>query len=71
MRSGCRSAATTPRLGDTVNTAARIEELTKELGVDIVVSAAVARLLEHGAAPRIGEVQIRGKIARVEVFGLA
>lgn len=58
-------------LGDTVNTAARMEELTKELGVDIVVSAAVARLLEPGSATRIGEVQIRGKIARVEVFGLA
>lgn len=58
-------------LGDTVNTASRMEGLTKELGVDIVVSAAVAERLEAGAARSLGAADVRGKAAPLEVFGLA
>ncbi|HEX4743218.1 MAG TPA: adenylate/guanylate cyclase domain-containing protein [Candidatus Limnocylindria bacterium] len=57
-------------LGDTVNTASRMESLTKDLGVDIVVSAEIARRLDTGAVTRLGEAQVRGKSAPLEVFGL-
>ena len=57
-------------LGDTVNTASRMESLTKELGVDIVVSAEIARRLEPGVVVRLGEARVKGKSAPLEVFGL-
>ena len=57
-------------LGDTVNTASRMESLTKELGVDIVVSAEIARRLDARAVTRLGEAQVKGKSAPLEVFGL-
>lgn len=60
-------------IGDTVNTAARIEELTKEHGRQFLASestathipADIARLVE------VAEVRVRGRVASVRVFGLA
>lgn len=58
-------------LGDTVNTAARIEGLTKDYGTDILISGATMRYLEGWAAARnLGVSQVKGRSEIVEVFAL-
>lgn len=60
-------------LGDTVNTAARLEGLTKQHQVPIVVSHTLLSQLpsDHGFTFReIGTVSIRGKAAPLQVFEL-
>ncbi len=49
-------------LGDTVNTSSRLESMTKERGVDLLISAdAVSRLSDKGGLREEGEVRIRGR----------
>ena len=59
-------------IGDAVNTAARLEALTKEYHVDAVLSEATAgRLRADGVALRpLGEATVRGKANAVTVFTL-
>ncbi|MDE3111402.1 MAG: adenylate/guanylate cyclase domain-containing protein [Chloroflexota bacterium] len=58
-------------MGDAVNTAARMESLTKELGVDVVVSASTAAHLRPDLDLRaLGSATVRGKSDAVEVFAL-
>ena len=59
--------------GDTVNIAARLDELNKEFGTTLLVTAAtVAQLTNSGFGLRtIGATRVRGKSASVEVFELA
>ena len=59
--------------GDAVNTASRMETLTKEFKVDSILSRDTADRL-HGdgvALRRLGEATVRGKANAVEVFTLS
>jgi adenylate cyclase len=55
-------------VGDSVNTASRIESLTKTYGCELVISEAVALRagIDLGAAPR-HEIEIRGRVERLVV----
>jgi adenylate cyclase len=56
-------------IGDTVNTASRIEEMTKEYGVPFVVSEATARLVWKQVTLReLGRAAVRGRSEGVGVY---
>lgn len=58
-------------IGDPVNLAARLQELTTSLGAEILVSDRTAELAK-GVAPlrSLGEVEVRGRAEHVEVFAV-
>jgi class 3 adenylate cyclase len=60
-------------IGDAVNTAARMESLTKEFKVDSILSSDTAsRLRDDGVALRpLGEAHVKGKANAIEVYTLA
>lgn len=58
-------------IGDTVNTASRIEGLTRKLGTDILVSAAVQSRLDGRFALRECEaMEVKGKTDRIRTFAV-
>jgi adenylate cyclase len=61
-------------VGDILNTAARLEEYAKRMGLDLVVSGALLERLalpEGVQAARCGELSLRGKETRVAAFALS
>lgn len=57
-------------VGDIVNTSSRLEELNKELGTRILISAEIIEGLDGFEVRPLGEFQLRGKTAAVEVYEL-
>jgi adenylate cyclase len=56
-------------IGDSVNLASRLEGVTKEYGVDLVISSAVWELVKEDFLCRSADlVQVKGKALPVEVF---
>jgi adenylate cyclase len=59
-------------IGDAVNTASRLEGMTKEMGTPLLVSAATAeRLDDRHELRELAAVTARGKTTAIRVFGLA
>jgi adenylate cyclase len=60
-------------IGDTVNLASRLESATRELAVDVLVSAAAATAAGAGAPALTsrGMLAVRGRDEAVEVFTFA
>lgn len=58
-------------IGDTVNTCARLEKLTRVYGVDVILGERTQELIGTRASLRLlGEHSVKGKEAPVRVFGL-
>jgi adenylate cyclase len=55
-------------IGDAVNVASRIEQLTKTHGVPVLVSAATRERIEGGAWVEAPSVSVRGKAKKVRTF---
>ena len=56
-------------LGDTVNTASRIEGMTKQFNCEVLISGDAARVVgaEFGGFDKV-EVDVRGRSAKIEVI---
>ncbi len=58
-------------IGDTVNLAARLEQLTKELGARLLVSDALGEVARQSGGRDLGPLAIRGYDEKVRVWQLA
>jgi adenylate cyclase len=57
-------------IGDAVNVAARIEQLTKQHGIDVLVSETTWNQLGDKRGERVAAAEIRGRKEPVTVFSL-
>jgi adenylate cyclase len=57
-------------IGDTVNLASRLESMTKEMKVDVLLSEDTVRLAEKVDVEALSEVKVRGRESTVRVYRL-
>ncbi len=58
-------------IGDTVNLASRLQNMTKEIGVTILINSTTAEsVADQIELQPLGEVAVRGKQAPVKIYGL-
>lgn len=57
-------------IGDTVNVASRLESLTKEVNSSLLVSQTTKQRLGDASLRSLGEMPLRGRDERIEVFAL-
>ncbi len=58
-------------IGDAVNLASRLESSTKELGVDVLISAETNELVKHACiTAQIGEITVKGRVEPVMAYEL-
>jgi class 3 adenylate cyclase len=69
---GTEQRADFTAIGDTVNTAARLQEAARDLGLDVALSEQTAAHLREAGFVLIdrGPVSLRGKAAPVKVYAL-
>ncbi len=58
-------------IGDTVNLAARLEQLTKDVSARMLVSGALGEVARQRGGHDLGPIAIRGYDEKVEVWQLA
>jgi adenylate cyclase len=62
-------------IGDTVNVASRVEDLTKNYGCQIILTEDVFEMVKsdgdlRGIIQEIGEVEIRGRVGKKKLYGI-
>jgi adenylate cyclase len=56
-------------IGDTVNLASRLQDATKEVGAEILISKATNEAIQSRInGRRLGELQMRGRQQPVEIY---
>ncbi len=68
---GSEQRFTYSAVGDTVNTTARLEPLTKDYATSILMSETVACALPEGAAYPLGDIILRGRTTPLKIYGVA